>query len=76
MNPFVFVIVIVGIIGLVTLKAVRMIVDRDTGPKGDKTATDDVALIQEIHRGLMKMEDRVEALETLLMDKDRKGGAQ
>ena len=32
---------------------------------------DDTETMQEIHRGLQRMEERVEALETLLMDRTR-----
>ena len=39
----------------------------DTGGNSDESK-----LIQEIYRGLSKMEERVEALETLLMDRHRK----
>ena len=33
---------------------------------------EETRMIQEIHHGLMRMEDRVESLETLLLDSDRK----
>ena len=33
---------------------------------------EETRMIQEIHHGLMRMEDRVESLETLLLDTDRK----
>lgn len=33
---------------------------------------EDTRLIQEIHRGLLRMEERVDALETLLMDRRAK----
>ena len=33
------------------------------------TGSSDTELIQEIHRGLQRMEDRVEALETIIIDR-------
>lgn len=42
------------------------------GSKGSaKVHADETRLIQEIHQGLVKMERRVESLETLLLDEDR-----
>jgi hypothetical protein len=41
--------------------------------KKEKSARDDEArMIQEIYRGLSKMEERVEALETILIERQRK----
>jgi phage shock protein B len=47
--------------------------------KGDSTQRDkqshaqETRLIQEIHHGLSRMEERVEALETILLDREKKG---
>ncbi len=42
------------------------------GSKGSaKVQADETRLIQEIHQGLVKMESRIESLETLLLDEDR-----
>lgn len=44
------------------------------GKRGRKsTATNDAQLIQEIYQGLTKMEQRIESLETLLLERDGKG---
>lgn len=40
---------------------------------GGAAATDEARMIQEIYQGFNKLEERVEHLETLLMDKDTKG---
>lgn len=45
---------------------------RGGGKKARGQDTEETRLIQEIYHGLSKMEDRVEALETLLLDDDRK----
>ncbi len=38
----------------------------------EQTRAEETRLIQEVHQGLMKMEERIEALETILLDRDRK----
>jgi hypothetical protein len=57
---------IIGGLGLLALKILR---------SGQNSAREleDTRLIQEMHRQLRKMEDRVGSLETILLDKDRKG---
>jgi len=42
------------------------------GSTGKKLSADETRLIQEIHNGLMRMEERIEALETLLLDRAQK----
>ena len=37
-----------------------------------RLSADETRLIQEIHQGLTKMEERVEALETILLDREGK----
>ena len=39
--------------------------------RGSKLATDETRLMQEIYQGLSRMEERVEALETILLDRER-----
>ena len=41
-----------------------------SGKTGDR---DETRLIQDIYQGLMRMEERVDALETLLIDRQSKG---
>ena len=44
---------------------------------GERLQAEEARLIQELHRGLSRMEERVEALETIMLDregkKDKKG---
>jgi len=56
-----------GVIFLLTLKILR------GGGKRTNRGVDpeEAKLMQEIHRGLQKMEDRVESLETLLIEEAR-----
>ena len=42
--------------------------------KGRKYQADEAGMVQEIYNGLARMEDRVEALETILMDRKKKEG--
>ncbi len=43
------------------------------GPRHEaERLSEETRLIQEIHRGLSKMEERIEALETILLDPERK----
>lgn len=39
--------------------------------RGKKLDTDETRLMQEIYLGLSRMEERVEALETILLDRER-----
>jgi len=41
--------------------------------KSTKLNPDDIAMIQELHKGFEKLNERVEALETILLDRARKG---
>jgi phage shock protein B len=43
--------------------------------KGQTYQADETRMIQEIYQGLSKMEERVDALETILLDRERKGKA-
>lgn len=55
--------IIAGLIG-VAIRATR-------GPATQR-GVDDTKIIQEIYRGLQRMEERVESLETLLLEKEKK----
>lgn len=39
--------------------------------KGQKNQTDEARIIQEIYQGLARMEERVESLETILLERER-----
>lgn len=57
----------IGIMIILIIKAARG--DRPRRSKGDDA--DETKLIQEIYHGMSKMAERVETLETLLLDEDR-----
>lgn len=43
----------------------------DSGSGSRTTNAEEARLIQDIYHGLLKMEERVEALETILLERDR-----
>lgn len=56
---------------LIGLAVVCWTIIKLVGAGTHRAATaEEARLIQEMHRGLIKMEERVEALETLLFDRD------
>jgi len=59
------------IIGALILVAIR-IFKGSSAHGGDGKNFDEARVIQEIYQGLSRMEERVEALETILLDQDRK----
>jgi hypothetical protein len=44
--------------------------------KGQKFQADEAKMIQEIYKGLSLMEQRVEALETIILDREKKATSQ
>lgn len=44
--------------------------------KGQKFQADEAKMIQEIYKGLSRMEQRVEALETIILDREKKTTSQ
>ncbi|MBW2062322.1 MAG: phage-shock protein [Deltaproteobacteria bacterium] len=77
--PAVFIVMIVflvpllalGLLGGLIIAGIRVL--KGEPPLGGKEQRDEeTRLIQEIHQGLVKMENRVAALETILLDPERK----
>jgi len=59
------------IIGSTILMAIK-ILKGGISPKGRRSETEEARVIQEIYQGLGRMESRVEALETILLERDGK----
>jgi phage shock protein B len=59
---------IIGVLFIVGIKVLR-----SGRGKKDKFHPDEGKIFQEIHHGLQRMEERVEALETLMLDREKKG---
>ena len=66
-------VLILAIIGSTILMGLKIIKGGAT-PGGQKSQLKEARVMQEIYQGLARMEDRVEALETIIIDreKDRK----
>lgn len=60
------VVTLAGLLCVTVLVIIRM--RQSSSGKKQHSSQDETMLIQEIYRGLEKMEQRVEALETILMD--------
>jgi len=74
MLPIVIVLIVFGSVlaglGIVAWTVVRL----TTGGRTNRAANaDDSRAIQEMYQGLSRMERRIEALETLLLERERKG---
>ena len=67
-----FAIPLLAIGGTFSLKALKIL--KGISPEqNQQLQAEETRLIQEMHRGLARMEERVETLETLLLDRRRKG---
>lgn len=64
-------VLILAIVGGTILMAIK-IFKGTASKKGQQNQTDEAGMIQEIHKGLSLMEERVEALETIILDRERK----
>jgi len=64
-------VLILAIIAGTILLAIRMIRGR-TSPKDRQNMADEARMVQEIYQGMSEIENRVESLETILLDKEKK----
>jgi phage shock protein B len=55
-----------------TILIVAKIIKGGASPKGQRTETEETRMIQAIYQGLSRMEERIEALETIILDQKRK----
>ena len=63
------VVLIPAIIGGTILLSIKLL----KGKTSRKDQDDDSKVVQEIYQGLSRMEERVEALETILLDREKRG---
>lgn len=68
MNAFVFVLLMLVVSGAFLVRIVAILARRKDS---DKFGVDETKIMQELHQGLLRMEQRVEALETLMMHEKR-----
>lgn len=47
------------------------LISRKTEPDRSTDTEEDTRMIQEMHHGFMRMEERIDALETILMERDK-----
>ncbi len=67
----VFGIPLAAILGGILLAIIKVL--KGGSSRADReTQAEETKLIQDVHQGLIKMEERVEALETLLIERDKK----
>ena len=64
-------VLVLAIIGSTILMAIK-ILKGGLSRKGQRVQADETRMIQEIYQGLSRMEARVEALETIILDRERK----
>ena len=64
-------VLILAIVGSTILMAIK-IIRGGVSRKGQKLQAEEAKMIQEIYHGYLKMEKRVEALETIILDHERK----
>ena len=67
-------VLILAIIGSTILMAIKFFKGGVSG-KSRRDQADEAKMIQEIYKGLSRMEERVEALETIILDRERKDRA-
>ena len=65
------IILALAIIGSTLITAIKVL-KGGVSRKGQKLETEEAGMMQEIYKGLSRMEERVETLETLLLDRERK----
>ena len=75
-GPFIVMIVfgsivlVLAVIGSAILMGLK-ILKGGVSQKGQKMQADEAKIIQEIYQGLARMEERVESLETILLERER-----
>ncbi|MDZ4860862.1 MAG: phage-shock protein [Candidatus Hydrogenedentes bacterium] len=71
MIPIVAILCVFGTIGLVIVLRIVKTIFGSNEPGSRASNIDEAKLIQDVYHGLLKMEERVEALETLLLERER-----
>jgi phage shock protein B len=66
------VVMALAVVGGTILMAIKLFKGTPSKPN-QRAAAEETRMIQEIYRNLSRMEERVEALEIILLEKDKKG---
>ncbi len=67
----IFAIPLVAIIGGLAVEALKVVRQGD-GKAGRKASAEETRMVQQMHEMVVKMEERIEALETILIQQERK----
>jgi phage shock protein B len=62
----------IAVAGAVLIKALRVVTGTPSRREQKRLLDDEAKQMQELYQGLVAMERRIEALETLLLDRERK----
>jgi len=62
----------IAVAGVVLIKALRVVTGTPSRRQQKRLLDDEAKQMQELYQGLVLMERRIEALETLLLDRERK----
>ncbi len=68
-----FMLVGLVLVGLLSLLGVKVLKGGQSRPSGD--SDDETRMIQEIYQGMSRLEERIESLETILLDREKKEGS-
>jgi phage shock protein B len=68
---FIFGLPVIAVCGFIFLRALR-IIKGDPNQRNRETQVEEMRLMQDLHDGLQRMERRIEALETIILDRPRK----
>ena len=63
---------LVAVVGYILIKGLRIVTVSTSRRHQSHALSDEAKLMQELHQGLVRMESRIEALETLLFERDRR----
>lgn len=62
----------IAVAGVVLIKVLRVVTGTPSRRQQKRRLDDEAKQMQELYQGLVRMERRIEALETLLLDRERK----
>ena len=73
----VFIVIGLPVLSATLIKLARIIKGEDTQRRRDKRSaglsdSEEARLMQDLHRGLSRMEQRIEALETIILEKEQR----
>lgn len=70
--PVVFIVVVIGlpILGAFMLALAKILKSGGKSSRGGLSETEETRLIQDIHRSLSKLEERIDTLETVILDRE------